>query len=307
MVLYLRQSTYYLLKKIIFLFCFCTLPLTAQNYIDLFKLNYARSFQNNFENTTSNTNIGTLEADLTAPIVVSKKNTLITGSVFNFTRIQLFPESDFENLYNLVFKMGIASQFSEKWRGTFVLLPKIASDFKKINNEDFFVGGFLVFKYQKNENLWYRFGAYGSQEAFGFFSTPIFGWYYISPNKTFEMDVSLPISVDINYTPNKVTYGLDYYGIGRGIALENNTYVDASALEFSTYIQYKLFNNATLLRAKLGYASNDFDVFKNNEKIDFGLSAFTFGDQRTQLNPNIGGGFFVRIEAIYRFNLAVKE
>ena len=35
--------------------------------------------------------------------------------------------------------------------------------------------------------------------------------------------------------------------------------------------------------------------------------AFSFGDDRTQLNPNINGGLFLRFEAVYRFNISREE
>ena len=61
--------------------------------------------------------------------------------------------------------------------------------------------------------------------------------------------------------------------------------------------------NSVLLRAKFGYSSNNYEVYDNHDTIDLGLTAFTFGDDRTQLNPDLNGGLFVRLEAIYRFHI----
>lgn len=298
------------MKKITLILFFLTNCGFSQNYADLLKINFAESFNNNFENSENTTNITNFEIDFTVPLVINEKHTFITGGIFNSTQLQLFPEADFSNLYTSLLKVGVTSRYSEKWSSTFVMLPKIASDFKNISSNDFFIGGLAIVKLHKNENFYYRFGAYGSQEAFGFFTTPIFGWYYLSANEKFEMNMSLPISADINSTKNNFTYGIDYYGIGRSFNLSegtNPTYVDVAALEFTTYVQYNVFQKSVLLRAKLGYASNDFEVYNQGETIDLGLSAFTFGDNRTQLNPNVGGGLFFRIEALYRFNLKKKK
>jgi hypothetical protein len=188
-----------------------------------------------------------------------------------------------------------------------VFLPKIASNYKNISGNDFFFGGFGLLKYKKKENLIYRFGIYATSEAYGVYTTPILGWYYLSPNKNFEMDVSMPISADINYNLGFTTVGFDFFGIGRSYNLKNenqpNFYVDQSSIEFSAYTQFNLLNESILLRGKLGYATSNYEVYAANEKIDLGVPLIAFGDERTLLNPDISGGIFLKFEAIYRFHL----
>ena len=62
-----------------------------------------------------------------------------------------------------------------------------------------------------------------------------------------------------------------------------------------------------LLRAKVGYASSDYEVYAVEDKIDLGVSAFSFGDNRELLNPEIAGGIFLKFEAIYRFNIPKQQ
>ncbi len=295
------------MKRILLLLVLSTLPLSAQNYVDLLRIGYGQTFNNDFENSPNSTQVKSFEADLTFPVPLSDNNVLITGGSFSRNNLQLFPDADFTSLLSTTLKAGLATTYNEKWSSTIVLLPKIASDYKNISGDDFYVGGFALLKLKKSDNLIYRFGAYGSTEAFGFFSTPIFGWYYLSPNGRFEMDMSLPISGDINYCMGATTIGMDYFGIGRSFNItETNApdvYVDLSSLEFASYVQFNTLGNSVLLRAKFGYASNDYEVYQQGEKIDLGISAFSFGDDRMQLNPTISGGLFLKFEAIYRFRL----
>jgi hypothetical protein len=140
------------------------------------------------------------------------------------------------------------------------LLPKVASDYQNISKDDFYLGGLAIIKLQKKKNLIYRFGVYSSAEAFGFFTTPIIEWYYLSPNNMFEMNMSLPISADINSTTGVLTFGFDYYGIGRSFNISqegSNEYVDLNSMEFASYIQFNAFEKSVLLRTKFGYSSND--------------------------------------------------
>ncbi len=279
----------------------------AQEYINLVKIGYGQSFNNEFKDINSSTQINFFDSDINFPIPINEKHVLVTGFSFSVNNLQLYPEADFTSLYSSTLKLGIASKFSEKWSTTIVFLPKMASDYENLSSDDFYYGGFAVLKLQKKENLIYRFGFYASSEAYGFYGTPIIGWYYNSPNKRFEMDVSLPLVANINYRIGSATIGFDYIGIGRTFNLTkynvSQRYVDMSSLEFSNYLQFNVLQNSVLLRAKFGYATSGYDVYTNGENIDFGLTGLKFGDDREQLNPEIEGSLFLKFELIYRFKI----
>lgn len=298
------------MKQAFLLLLFISTSAFSQNYIDLITIGYGQTLSNDFDGTENSTDIGALEVDLTFPLVLNDKQAIISGILFSRNNLQLFPGTERSSLYSTTLKIGLASTWSDKWSTTLVALPKIASDYTDIDGNDFYLGGLALFKFQKKENLIYKFGFYASNEAFGIFSTPIFGWYYLSPSQQFEMDMSLPVAADINYTPGTITYGIDYNGIGRSFNIDENNanlYTDLSSLEFASYAQFNFLDKSVLLKAKFGYASTDYEVYQQGEKIDFGLSAFSFGDDRTQLNPTISGGFFFKLEAVYRFQLPSKE
>lgn len=289
---------------IFFLPFFCI----GQEYVDLFKIGYGQTLKNEFEEIDGSTNIKSFKTGLTLPLPISENHALVTGADFSFNKLQLFPEAEFTSLYSTFLTLGLASTWSEKWSTTLVLLPKIASDYKHISSDDFYLGGIAILKFKKSENLLYRFGFYASQEAFGVFATPILGLYYLSPNKKFEMDLSLPIKGDINYKLGAATIGIDYFGISRSFNLHYDNmpamYADLGSTEFATYLQFNVFNESVLLRTKLGYSSDDYQVYAKDDKIDLAISAFKFGDDRTQLNPPLAGSIFVRLEMIYRYDLA---
>lgn len=285
------------------------LPLfcNSQEYVDIFKIGYGQTLKNDFKETGGSTKVKSFQAGLTIPLPISKNHVLVTGADFSYNNLQLFPDAEFTSLYSSILTLGMASTWSEKWSTTIILLPKIASDYKHITADDFYFGGFALLKLKKNENFLYRFGFYASQEAFGLFTTPILGCYYISPNNRFEMDLSLPISADINYKLGATTLGMDYFGIGRShnVHYENEPtlYADLSSLEFAAYLQFNTFNKSVLIRTKIGYSSNDYEVYAKGDKLDLGVSAFSFGDDRTQLNPSLNGGAFLKLEMIYRYDL----
>ena len=207
----------------------------SQEYVDLFKIAYGQTLKNEFKEVDESTTVNSFDSGLTLPIPINGNHAFITGFDFSFSRLQLFPEAEFTNLFSTTLPIGLASKWSDKWSTTFVLLPKIASNYRSIVSDDFYLGAIALLKLKKNENLLFRFGFYGSQEAFGLFTTPIFGWYYNSPNNRFEMDISLPIAADINYKLGNTTLGMDYFGIGRSYnvhyANAPTLYADLSSLE----------------------------------------------------------------------------
>ncbi len=293
------------MKNIFLLLLFTPILINSQEYVDLINIGYANTFNASFKGTDEHTDVKSFFTNLTFPVVINEKNTLITGGDFSTHQLQLFPNAHFSHLYSLMFKIGLASTYSDKWSSTIVFLPKMASDYKSLSGDDFFFGGVGLLKYQKNDNLKYRFGLYASTEAFGAFVTPIFGIYYLSPNRLFELDLSMPISADLNYNFGTFSLGFDYYGIGRSYHMDTHpeVYVEQNPLEFSSYFQYNALQKSVLLRAKIGYTTNEHEVYAKGDKLDLRISAFDFGDDRTQLNQDINGGVFLKFEAIYRFHI----
>ncbi len=300
------------MNKLIFLFLLISFSTVAQEYVDIFKFGYSYTDQVKFKDTNESTQINSYYAAITFPIELNEKHALITGIDFSSNHLLLAPEyNQTTTLYNTLLKVGLATNYSEKWSSTIVLLPKIASDYKNISSDDFYFGAYAIAKLKKNKNFKYRFGFYASTEAFGVFATPIIGAYYLSPNNRFEIDASLPITANVNYKFGKAALGFDYFGIGRSYNISQETpipvYVDQRPLEFASYFQYGVLENSILLRAKVGYSSNTNEVYEQGDKLDFRISAFSFGDDRTQLNPDILGAAFVKFEAIYRIHFKEKS
>jgi len=268
------------LKNIIFFFSlFITIITNAQEYVDVLKFGYSNTYEAKFKGTDESTNVNSYNAAITFPVELNEKYALITGVDFSSNHLLLSPGyKQSTTLYNTLLKVGLATTYTEKWSSTIVLLPKIASDYKNLSGDDFYFGLYAIAKLKKNKHFKYRFGFYASTEAFGVFATPIFGAYYLSPNNRFEIDASLPITANVNYKFGKAAVGFDYFGIGRSYNISQETsipvYVDQRPLEFASYFQYGIIENSILLRAKIGYSSNTYEVYEQGDKLDFRISAF---------------------------------
>jgi len=296
-----------LLILFLLLFNFCN----SQGFVDLFSINYGNSTTTSFENGSQNTTITNFDTNLTLPIELNEKYAIITGIDFSNNNLQLFPDANYNNLYLTRLKAGININHSEHWSGTYILLPKLSSDYVNLGMDDFYMGGVVVLKYKKSKNFSYKLGVYASNEAFGLFITPLIGLYYLSPSSRFEMNLYLPNDADLNYgLTNRTKIGIDFVARGKSFKLTTDgvrsCYAENNSLEFSSYLQNNSLNKNVLIRLKVGFCTNSFEVYPIDQKIDFATSLFKFGDNRTQLNNNLSSSPFIKIEAIYRLDIASR-
>jgi hypothetical protein len=307
----LNNTKIYKMKKQIPKLLFLILPFlcSAQEYIDLFSVNYGKSEKTTFENTSVSTSISTFSTNLILPVVLNKKYTAVAGINFIGYNLQLFPDSNNTSLYSTALRAGLRINHSEHWSGLYILIPKVASDYKNISGEDFYFGGVAALKYRRNENFGYSFGLYGSSEAYGLSMTPIVGLYYHSQDKRFEMNFFLPNDADINYSlTDKTKIGVDFLGHGNSYKLTTDkvrsTYVENNSIDFSSYLQRSVFDNKVLLRLKMGYSLNEFRVYPIDQKLDLQILVLKIGDNRTRLLEDKSNSLFFKMEALYRFDLS---
>ena len=281
----------------------------GQEYIDLFSVNYGKSQKTTFENSFVTTRISTFQTNLTLPIVLNEKYTAITGVNFSSYNLQLFPDANNNNLYSTNLRAGLRISHGEHWSEIYLFLPKVASDYINLSNEDIYLGGLALLKYKRDENFGYSFGLYGSTEAYGLSMVPILGLYYHSKNKRFEMNFFMPNDADINYSlTDKTRIGIDFLGHGNSYKLTTDNvrsnYVENNSIDFSSYVQRSVFDNKILLRLKFGYSLNQFRVYPIDQKLDLQILALKFGDNRTRLFEDKSNIILLKIEAIYRFDLS---
>ena len=182
---------YYILITIL---CCINKSIISQNYIDIFKVNANTSSLNKFDTSSSTTRVDEFAADLTIPIKINTKTSVISGVINENIQTKLFADGNTKTFSAITLKMGMNRVFNDKWSGTAMLLPKLASDFASIGNKDFQMGAIALMKYKKRDNFNYKFGVYYNSELFGPFFVPMVGLYYLSPNKKFETNLDhLPI------------------------------------------------------------------------------------------------------------------
>tara|TARA_R110002072_G_scaffold286113_2_gene451130 strand:+ start:2366 stop:3286 length:921 start_codon:yes stop_codon:yes gene_type:complete len=285
-----------------------SLTSTAQNYIDLIKFDYVVTPPNTFDSTSTSTTLQETNGDATIPIAINDNLAFLTGIAFENSSASFGIGRSRESMTGLTLKLGVNIKHNSKWSGTYVLLPKISSDLKKIDRRDFQFGAAVLMKYTKTSRFNYRIGLYGNTELSGPFIVPLFGLYYLSPSEKFEAKVLLPVTVDLNYLIGKgIRFGLNFKGQQRSYNMnspfgsEANRYMERSTNELYAYFQY---GTKSGLNFQLKFGRSVWRSYRiYDENVAFGIPLIFFGDNRTQLNTDFSDSWLFKIAVFYRLKL----
>lgn len=287
-----------------------TQVLTAQDYVDVARLHYATSTINGFDDGSDGSRLEEVGVDLTVPIVLNDRISILTGGIYEGIRTQLYPDKDKESIQSFTLKAGVNWTHSDKWTGTYVFLPKVASDFQNpLTRKDFQFGGLAMMKYSHKANLIYKFGVYGNSELFGPWVVPILGLYYLSPSKKFETNLTLPLSADMNYKLSSIFHvGANFFGLVRtyhltegvgGIASDAG-YVARSTNELYAYLRVNLGKSSIIQLKCGGSLGRSYRVYYEWDQVGFGVPLKYFSDTRKQVNKDFEDGMIGQVVFIYR-------
>lgn len=299
------------IKIILLAFSFLFVQLQAQDFVDIVRVstNFATmgNVDNDVKSFVNNQNI-----EFYYPKRLNKKLVVLAGFTFENTTVNLFDGNSAGNLFMARLNLGIKHQHSERWAGTYVFLPKIASNFQGIGSQDFQFGGLAVIDYKISDNWKLKFGVYTSSENHGSTITPLLGVWHRSKNGKFYINATLPIRMDINYNFVKgFSMGADLLTSVKSYDLSKNAtalYVQEESIRAALYASYGFLDKSLILRARAGLDFTDYGLYNSNDKIGAQLLIFPLsGDNRNRLNPEYMTAFYFGIDLIYRFDLSKEN
>lgn len=287
----------------------CITPVRSQNYIDLLRIDYSSSPGNAFESGAGESTIREWLVDANVPVPVSKNQAILTGFQFEHIRAALYPQQDAFTVKTLGLKLGLNQRYSEKWSGTYLLLPKFASDLKRYEGADFQLGVAALFKLTQQANLHFKFGAMYNTDLFGPFVTPLLGIYF--QRGKWEINTLLPSMVDLNYQlAPALKFGLRFNGMVKSFNLNTAfngmpQYLARVNNELGGYLGWS-FGKIHLV-ALLGHSvGRNYRTYARGDQINLGISALKLGDDRTQLNADFKDGMLYKFSILYRMETGAR-
>ncbi len=283
--------------------------LTAQDYLDLAKLSFNEATLGNIEEGNDDeTTVYNSYAEVYYPFPVSSKSTIIGGFTYENTRLGLNFVGDRTNLVMARLNLGLKQSFGKDWTGTFVVLPRLSSDFRGSAGENFQLGGLTLFEKRYNARKGIKAGLYVSSEEFGTIITPLVGFWYKSKNGKFYANAILPIRSEAQYSlTERFNFGASLITSVKSYNLaqrNSDFYVQEESIRFNLFAGFELIDDELLVRGKLGFDTTDYGVYNAGDTV--GTQVLTIavgGDDRERLNPEFDSSLFVGFDLVYRIGI----
>lgn len=297
------------MKKLVLL---CTLfiasfSLFGQDYVDILKVTYNGPTLGNIDNDNE-TEIDNTLVEFYFPLPATSKASVIAGFTYENTRLGLNFTPARTNLIMTRLNLGVKYDHGNKWSGTYVALPKLASDFFDTNENNFQMGGLALFEKRYSSKYVLKFGTYVSSENFGTIITPLIGLWYKSKNKKFTVNATLPIRSDATYAVTKafsvganLVTSVKSYNLSAPSSL---LYVQEESIRFALFAGYAFLDNTLFVRGKVGLDTTDYGLYRQGDTVGAQLLTIQLGgDDRDRLNAEFDSSIFLGVDLVYRLGL----
>ena len=194
--------------------------------------------------------------------------------------------------------------------GTYVALPKLASDFSNLGSGDFQIGGLALLEKKYSSRKVLKFGAYVSSENFGTTVTPIIGLWYKSKNSKFYVNATLPIRADVNYSiTDAFSLGANLLSSVKSYNLSNERnsdfYVQEESIRLSAFAAYGFLNDMLVVRARVGLDTTDYALYDKDAASVVQVLTKQIGNRKDEdrRNSEFAAAPFVGLDFIFRVGL----
>ena len=308
-------------KNILFIaLLLCIGTLQAQDYFDIFKASFSSASLGNVDDENAQTDVTNRNIELYMPIPITQKVTIIAGFTYENTSLGNmyfnFDNSPYDfvdgskNLIMTRLNLGMKINHGNRWSGTYVALPKLASDFSNLGSNDFQIGGLALLEKKYSGRKVLKFGAYVSSENFGTTVTPIIGLWYKSKNSKFYVNATLPIRADVNYSiTDAFSLGANLLSSVKSYNLSNERnsdfYVQEESIRLSAFAAYGFLNDMLIVRARVGLDTTDYALYDKDAASVVQVLTKQIGNRKDEdrRNSEFAAAPFVGLDFIFRVGL----
>ena len=308
-------------KNILFIaLLLCIGTLQAQDYFDIFKASFSSASLGNVDDENAQTDVTNRNIELYMPIPITQKVTIIAGFTYENTSLGNmyfnFDNSPYgfvdgsKNLIMTRLNLGMKINHGNRWSGTYVALPKLASDFSNLGSGDFQIGGLALLEKKYSGRKVLKFGAYVSSENFGTTVTPIIGLWYKSKNSKFYVNATLPIRADVNYSlTDAFSLGANLLSSVKSYNLSNERnsdfYVQEESIRLSAFAAYGFLNDMLIVRARVGLDTTDYALYDKDAASVVQVLTKQIGNRKDvdRRNSEFAAAPFVGLDFIFRVGL----
>lgn len=285
----------------------------AQQSIDLFTLSGRYALPQDLEDAPEGkaTETGGL-INLKVPVVFNPSTiwyTEATYSRFNVDFSVDLPEEMAGPIHanGFIVQTGLVQSLDDTRKIHLLLAPRYMTDFESSGSDNWQLGGIALFEKKFHDRLMMRFGALYNQEFFGPFMVPLVHVEWFFGNK-WSLSGLLPIYGKLNYHANEnLTIGLSEFGLITSYRLSKpeykGDYIERKSIDMALFARYRIVGNMHV-EGRAGYAlSREYGQYAADQKVDFRISLFSFGDDRIRKNVLFEDGPIFNIRLVYNLPL----
>ena len=303
--------------KVLTLFTFLGLGpvLWGQNYIDLANIYWRTSPGNSKHGTKESVNFNTYSFDAKAPIVLSKKSTLIFGLDVANNNIDNTTTNESWIFSSTMLQLGYELKCNDHFKTIFMVLPKLATNFTGgIDSKDFQIGATALSTMKRGDIDW-RFGFYVNTDLFSVMVVPLLGFNW-KINEKWRCKLLLPVNLELSRIMNKKWIaGLLFVGSNASYRLRQQ--LNPNTIYPNSYQPYmdKADNNAWLfsdiyitknlvLNIKAGHSVlRKYRIYDEQDKLGLKIGPLNVGDDRFDSPTLMDDGWSFETRFIFRLPL----
>jgi len=264
----------------------------AQPYFDVANIQYIHSGEKKFSGPDNPSEIRYWNVQVGAPLKLQKDLLIFNPSLESYRFMLSPPLNSWITVYGVSLPITFLKQWkNEKWKTAFVFIPRINSDFKNINNNDYQFGGAVLAVYKKNENLRYKFGVYYNSEFFGTFILPLLGIEW-NINERMNLFGVLPGNMTFEYKLCHSFYGgINFKSITNSYRYNDSPYLKISDNYLKLFVDFYATKHL-VLSLEAGHSA---------------LRKYSIGSGDAKLVESYRDGTLFKVGLAYRIRLDEKK
>lgn len=304
-------------KSILLLLLAYSTLLGAQESIDLLTLSGRYGIPQDLEeNFTGKAAESGMLVNMKVPVVFSESTIWYSELSYTMFRVNFsepLPDTMANpiSLHGFVLQTGLVQKIDETRRIHLLAAPRFMTDFRGGGSKSWQFGVVGLFEKRFHNKLMMRFGALYNQEFFGPFMVPLVyvDWRF---GRKWSLSGLLPIYGKLNYHANeRLTLGLSEFGLITSYRMNSpeyaGDYIERSSIDMTLFARYRLFGNIHL-EGRAGYAmSREYGQYAEDQKVDFKISIFSFGDNRIRKNILFNDGPIFNLRLVYNLPLTEEK
>jgi hypothetical protein len=277
------------------LFILFSVSVSGQDFIELGQIGYRYTMESQgYDDSGEDVSVAGWRGNLLVPLKISEKTYLLPG--VRYWQFNLNPGNNFRYFF---MQAGFQTKISEKASWQFLPLIRTGIYEDADFGDGFQLGLLTIINKKVKENLSLGYGIYTNDELFGMLLTPVLAidWEITDRLRLFG---NFPMFNTLSYTiSEKVRTGINYVGLVTTFQ-GDDTYTERQSIDLSWFFDFYL-TPQIVAQVHAGYPiGRTYEEFNEEDKVDFSLSLFRFGDDRTAVSTFDNAAMFVTFNLQFR-------